>query len=63
MCNLDIRTEVERAGLYLWQIAYALKMHDSNFARKLRTELSTEEKTKIRTVIAQLVAERGNADE
>ena len=56
MKNQDIRQEVKVAGLYLWQIAEAYGLADSNFSRKLRHELPEEEKTKIRAIIAQLSA-------
>lgn len=52
--NQDIRDEVRDAGLKLWQIADELKMADYNLSRKLRHELSEEEKTKIRGIIARL---------
>lgn len=59
MKNQDIRTEVKAAGLHLWQIAEACGLTDSNFSRKLRHELSEEEKTKIRAIIARLCCEGG----
>lgn len=58
MKNTDIRTEVKAAGLHLWQIADALGINDGNFSRKLRHELSDEEKTRIRTIIAELSTQR-----
>ena len=58
MCNLDIKKEVKEAGLYLWQIADELGMRDNNFSRKLRKELSPEEKTEIRNIIKELKNEK-----
>lgn len=58
MRNSDIRQEIKDAGLKLWQVAYALNLRDTVFSVKLRLELSDDEKSKIRTVIAQLVRER-----
>ena len=46
MKNTDIRSEIKTAGLYLWQIADALGINDGNFSRKLRHELSDEEKAR-----------------
>lgn len=44
MKNLDIRQEAKTAKVNLWQIAEQLGIADSNFSRKLRKELSVEEK-------------------
>lgn len=54
MSNMDIRSEVTAAGLYLWQIAEALGIADFNFSRKLRHELSAEDKARIRSIIAEI---------
>ena len=54
MKNLDIRTESANAGVKLWRIAERLGMTDGNFSRKLRKELNSEEKAKIRAIIAEL---------
>ena len=54
MQNLDIRFEVKAANLKLWQVADKLGMTDSVFSRKLRKELSDDEKNQIRTVIKKL---------
>ena len=59
MQNLDIRKEINEAGLRLWQIADAIGITDGNFSRKLRRELNNGEKERIRTIIAEL-RERGN---
>lgn len=54
MKNIDIRTEASNAGVKLWQIAEKLGVNDGNFSRKLRQELSSEEKAIIRAIIADL---------
>ena len=54
MYNNDIRTEATNSGVKLWQIAEKLGINDGNFSRKLRKELSDEEKAKIREIIAEL---------
>ncbi len=54
MNNLDIRTEASKAGVKLWQIAEKLGINDGNFSRKLRKELNTEEKARIRAIIAEI---------
>ena len=52
--NADIRLLAKRKGLRLWQIAEGLNLNDGNFSRKLRRELSAEEKAKIETIIYEL---------
>ncbi|MBS7175644.1 Uncharacterised protein [uncultured Ruminococcus sp.] len=54
LANQDIKNEIRGAGLYLWQIADKLGMNDGNFSRKLRRELSTEDKKRIREIIKEL---------
>jgi len=54
MANQDIKLEAAGAGVKLWQIADKLGIMDTNFSRKLRKELSTEEKERIRQIIAEL---------
>lgn len=54
MRNQDIRDEIRDAGLRLWQVADELKIADYNLSRKLRHELTDEEKTKIRSIIDEL---------
>ena len=58
MKNLDIRQEAKTAKVNLWQIAEQLGMVYSTFSRKLRKELSVEEKTKIRAIISELSAKK-----
>ncbi len=54
MTNQDIRLEAAGAGVKLWQIADKLGITDSSFSRKLRKEFGTEEKERIRQIIAEL---------
>lgn len=54
MKNQDIRNEITKAGLKLWQIAEKLGINDGNFSRMLRQELSTEKKEEIRGIIKKL---------
>ena len=60
--NRDIRREAAAAGVKLWQIAAGLGLSDGGFSRKLRFELSDEEKARIRTVIAELQERNSNAN-
>ena len=57
MCNLDIRTEAKKAGVYLWQIADYLKIADFTFSRQLRHELPQQEKDRIFEIIKTLERE------
>lgn len=52
MCNVDIRRVAAGNGVRLWQIADALGISDAQFSRKLRREISTEEKEKVFEIIA-----------
>lgn len=58
--NNDIKLRAAGAGVRLWQIAEELGIHDSNFSRKLRRELSPEEKDRIFAIIEKL---SGGGDE
>ncbi len=57
MRNRDIKEAAQEAGVRLWRVAEKLKMADCNFSRKLRRELSSEEKDKILTIINKLANE------
>lgn len=54
MCNEEIRNAAKNAGIRLWQIADELGINDGNFSRKLRRELSQDEKAKILGIIDNL---------
>lgn len=55
--NVDIEMAIVGAGLKKYQIADKLGINDGNFSRKLRKELSDDEKQQIYTIIEDLVAE------
>lgn len=57
MCNQDIRQTATESSVRLWQIADALGIADCSFSRKLRKELSQEEKEKIFSIIQKLSQE------
>lgn len=52
MRNLDIRQEIKESGIYHWVIAEELGISDVTFSRRLRKELSLDEKNKIREIIS-----------
>lgn len=58
MVNQDIRKAAAEAGVKLWQIADALGIADSSFSRRLRKELSKEEKDRILKIVKELEAKR-----
>jgi hypothetical protein len=55
--NNDIRQAAKSSGVKLWRIAERLGWADNTFSRKLRRELSTDEKEKIITIIKFLSKE------
>ena len=55
MCNLEIRIEMTKRNLKQWQVAKMLNMSESVFSRKMRTELSDNEKNMILTAIRKTV--------
>lgn len=59
MTNQDIRRTAAGAGVKLWQIAGELGIADCSFSRKLRKELSPEEKANIFSIIERLSKEVG----
>lgn len=52
--NRDIRRAAAFSGVCLWQIADSLGITDANFSRKLRKELSADEKAKCFQIIENL---------
>jgi len=54
--NIDIRREAKKANVAHWQIAKRLGCAESTFCRKLRDELSPEEKTEVLQAIMELGA-------
>ena len=57
MYNQDIRRAAAAPGVRLWQIAEALGIADCSLSRKLRKELSAEEKERIFSIIKKLSRE------
>lgn len=52
--NLAIRKKAKERGIYLWQVADRLGIHDTEFSKMMRYELSGEEKAKIAAIIEEL---------
>ena len=49
--NIEIREKIKAAGLYMWQVADALGIQDSNFSRLLRKELSERDRARVLAAI------------
>ena len=62
MANLDVRFKAKAAGVPLWKIAKDLGVSDMTLFRRLRKELSVEEKSKLYAVIQKLAVEQAKAD-
>ena len=58
MPNLDIRFKAKAAGVPLWRIAKEMQISDMTLFRRLRRELSAEEKRKFFDVIMKIAAEQ-----
>lgn len=59
--NIDLRREARANGVPLWRIASELNVSEPTMTRKLRKELSIEEKAKIFAIISQ-IADGGGAN-
>ena len=57
MQNQDIRLKAKCNGVKLWQIAEALGITDASLSRKLRHELTPEDKERIIQIIQRLKGE------
>ena len=57
MFNQDIRRMAADNGVRLWQIAEALGIADCSLSRKMRKELSQNEKEKIARIIREISKE------
>ena len=60
MKNQDLREEITRARIKLYEIAEQLGITDCTFSRKLRHELSENDKTEIRTAIKKILESEAN---
>lgn len=54
MKNKEIRDEIKRTGVRMWQVAEEMHIQDSALSRKLRHELPAAEKDKILEIISRL---------
>jgi len=56
MCNTDVRTKAKAKKVTLWQIAEALGISEPTMSRRMRHEMTADEKKRIFTVIDEISA-------
>lgn len=56
--NTDVRKTAKSKGVLLWEIANSLHISEATMTRKMRRELSSEEKQRILTIIDKIAAEK-----
>ena len=61
MANTDIRTHAKTNKVALWEVADALKVSEATITRKLRREMTDNEKTKIMGIINRIAREKNTA--
>ncbi|MCH5299008.1 MAG: hypothetical protein J1E96_04510 [Ruminococcus sp.] len=54
MANKDIRQQAKNKGVYLWEVADALKVSEPTMTRKMRKELPESEKAEIFGIIESI---------
>lgn len=57
--NMEIRKEVVKSGVKMWEVAEAMGIADTTFSRKLRRELPHEQQEHILTVIREIAGRKG----
>lgn len=58
MSNSDVRTAAKSAGVFLYEVAVAMGISEPTMTRKLRFELSNEQKKPIFDTIERIRAEK-----
>ena len=61
LSNNEIRKAAKTNGVFLWQVAERLKISEPTMTRKLRRELSPDEKQRIFAMIDEIAAEKKSA--
>jgi len=54
MINLEMRDEILKSRVKMWEIAQKMNITDSSLSRKFRKELTDEEKQKILRIITEI---------
>lgn len=60
MENLEIRKKLKEKNVFQWQVAKSMGISEMTLVRKLREELTEEEKQKILSVIDKIAVEKNN---
>ena len=58
MANLEIRQAMSVSGVFSYEVAEAMSISESTMTRKMRQELTEEEKLKILEIIERLSREK-----
>ena len=61
MQNVEIRESAKAKGVMLWEIADAIGITDATFSRKLRKELSADERSRILEKIEEVARRKKGA--
>ena len=57
--NLVIRNKARMCNVRLWEVADAMKVHESFFSKKLRKELPPQEQNEILSIIDDIAKKKG----
>lgn len=61
MTNMDVRFRARAAGVPLWKIAKEMGIGDNTLFRKLRKELTAEEKQRFSAVIQKIAEDQARS--
>lgn len=61
MCNQELRTYAKEKGVCLWQVAQVLGISESTMTRRMRRELSPQDKQAMRVIVDARAAEKKEA--
>lgn len=58
MCNKEIETLLKQEGIYKWQIAKRIGIHETSFVRWFREEMSQEQIQQVLSAIKEIKSDR-----
>lgn len=61
MANREIKEAAKKSGVRMWQIAERIGVHEGTFCRKMRHDVSQQERVEIMAIIAELAARKTEA--
>lgn len=59
MVNESVKKAIKESNIKQWMVAERYGLHEGNFSRLLRHELTEDEKERILSIIEELKAQRG----